>query len=41
MNELRDFHIEFPPGAPVPTQRSGHIFYGTPPAGSFFEFDIV
>jgi len=35
------FHIEFPPGAPVPTQRSGHIFYGTPPAGSFFEFDNV
>jgi hypothetical protein len=35
------FHIEFPPGAPVPTQRSGHIFYGTPPVGSFFEFDNV
>jgi hypothetical protein len=29
------FHIEFPHGA----QRSGHIFYGTAPAGSFFEFD--
>ena len=35
------FHIEFPPGAPLPTQRSGHIFYGTPPAGSFFEFDDI
>jgi hypothetical protein len=35
------FHIEFPFGVPVPTQRSGHIFYGTPPAGSFFEFDNV
>jgi hypothetical protein len=33
------FHIEFPPGAPA--QRSGHIFYGTPPAGSFFEFDDI
>lgn len=33
------FHIEFPPGAP--TQRSGHIFYGAPPAGSFFEFDDI
>jgi hypothetical protein len=33
------FHIEFPPGAPVPVPRSGHIFYGNPPAGNFFEFD--
>ena len=35
------FHIEFPPGAPAPVQRSGHIFYGNPPAGSFFEFDYL
>jgi hypothetical protein len=32
-------HIEFPAGAPVPVRRSGHIFYGDPPARSFFEFD--
>ena len=29
------FHIELPHGA----QRSGHIFYGAAPAGSFFKFD--
>jgi hypothetical protein len=33
------FHIEFPPGSPAPVPRSGHIFYGNPPAASFFEFD--
>jgi hypothetical protein len=33
------FHIDFPRGAPAPVRRSGHIFYGNPPAGSFFEFD--
>jgi hypothetical protein len=31
------FHIELPPGSPV--HRSGHIFWGSPPAGQFFEFD--
>jgi len=33
------FHITFPPGSSVPVQRSGHIFYGNPPSGSFFEFE--
>jgi hypothetical protein len=33
------FHITFPPGAPVPVRRSGHIFYGNPPSGSFLEFE--